>query len=379
VTQAQFAAGDSWRQMGGGPQHYFVTPNTVPKGKQLKFLSGYLGAFSDTWGFVKSSSDIFFLAAIWPQPGAEPMRIVTAVQKDGVSHLWRKVMGRGSSPGLRGPALSNDEKLLFYVDGRVIYAFNAATGAEVWKSASPNGSPVVASNGVVYVVGEEIDHNFRAYDGATGKLLWASEFSMIGTGFYPCALDEKETICVTAQYQNTRVDGLSIFAFSLNGGKLLWKTPIAPAPILRDNKFTSWPLVRNNVVWAPISVSMLMLLDATTGAPILNGISNYTGITAPLGLAGGPVLFSTVDMVSSSYVYQLCMAQNTSSKYTQICFDKQLNMTVDGRTSAVGMTSAPLITKDLTAIFFIGNPESRQGQLVAYDLQTRSRLWSYVS
>lgn len=300
-----------------------------------------------------------------------------AMKPDGVFHAWRFVAGVGTAR-MFAPALSNDEKLVYFVTTSTLFALDAATGKQVWNATScPNGTPVIGSSGIVYIAGESGGSNVHAYEGATGKLLWRSELQLIGTSFHPCSLDEKESICVAAQFDTMRIDGLSIFGIDLATGKTQWKAAIAPAPSFKQQIFASFPLVRNGLVWAPLTESQLMIIDAVTGKIQLNGLANYTSITSPPALAGGPLLFGRYSYTYKPETYDLCLAQNSSGKFLEVCIDR-LNMTVDGRVLPAAMTGPPLITKDLISIFFTGDWQRRTGQLVAYDLQKRVKLWTYV-
>ena len=55
-----------------------------------------------------------------------------------------------------------------------VYALNAETGAQLWRSPKEGSLPVMAApavvDGVVYVNAE--DGNLYALDSATGELLW---------------------------------------------------------------------------------------------------------------------------------------------------------------------------------------------------------------
>ena len=56
-----------------------------------------------------------------------------------------------------------------------VYAFNASSGALLWKSAVSYDSQIISSpavaNGVVYI-GNQDDYTFYAFDAGTGARLW---------------------------------------------------------------------------------------------------------------------------------------------------------------------------------------------------------------
>ena len=151
----------------------------------------------------------------------------------GPKKLWSQKLGEGYA----GPAVAGDRVVVFHrVDNSErVQAFDAATGRSLWKtdfSASYSGGynpdrgprcvPLIHKNRV-YVFGAAGD--LHAVDLADGRKVWSYAAyeklsgleGYFGAGSTPIVADEKLLVNVGGR------NGAGLAAFSLKDGKLLWK------------------------------------------------------------------------------------------------------------------------------------------------------------
>ena len=160
--------------------------------------------------------------------------------------------------------------------GRV-YALNAATGTVLWAQAlgaeGYPASPTVA-NGIIYVPSE--DQNIYAFNAYSGAPIWKYKT----TGFpSDAAAVANGVLYVGADY---------LYALNAADGTLLWKSDFI---LGYGDGFTG--VVANGVVYTGGSDTDLVALDASTGALLWKYTSSY-------GLGGTPTVANGVLYVGTA-------------------------------------------------------------------------------
>jgi outer membrane protein assembly factor BamB len=203
--------------------------------------------------------------------------------------VWDKDLGKvsvtfgeGSSPALSGDVLVvlQDNNGASY-----LYAFDKKTGRELWKKTRDEGSgwttPYFVRHGGHTQVMVNGSNAIRAYDLATGELLW--QCSGLGSNPIPMVVSDESTIYAMSGHRN----GAALAIALGNSGDLTgtaavrWKTdrgtPYVPSPLLYDGLL--FFCQRNSAI--------LTCLDAATGEPYyseerLEGVSGV--YASPVGI-----------------------------------------------------------------------------------------------
>jgi len=205
AAQTTFIVQTDWRQFHSGPQHHGDNPTEN----------------------VLNVSNVAGLQLLWSIPIGTEISFSSPAVVNGVVYI-----GAGICCG----------SAAFY-----LYAFNAATGKQLWSADTGGGvtsSPAVA-DGVVYVVGGDL----RAFDAASGKLLWKAPAS---TATAPCS----PAVANGVVYAGSS-DG-ALQAFNAATGQRLWSAPTG-------GYLHSSPAVANGVVYVGSDDFKLYAFDAATG------------------------------------------------------------------------------------------------------------------
>jgi outer membrane protein assembly factor BamB len=159
------------------------------------------------------------------------------------------------------------------------YALNAATGALQWKYATrgPVTSPTVA-NDIVYV--GSWDGNMYAFNARSGALLWVYTYGGAGCST-PAVADG-------AVYFGSTGGVFYLFALNATTGSLLWRYDTG-------NSAASAPAVANGVVYiGSFQPGGLYAFNASTGALLWRYAPNEVVFTSP-AVANGLVYFGSED------------------------------------------------------------------------------------
>jgi outer membrane protein assembly factor BamB len=145
-----------------------------------------------------------------------------------------------------------------YVAGGLgLYAMNAATGGEKFNVAAGGIEDVAISGGVAFA---ETTDTVQAYNAATGAHLWTSatapgdDYSSLAP-----AVDGNTVVVVTPQY---------VFAYNATTGAQLWSIDSGA-----DNTDYAAPSIANGVVYAGSLNEGLQAIDEATGAILYSGSS----------------------------------------------------------------------------------------------------------
>ena len=184
----------------------------------------------------------------------EPLRPIQATLA--VDLLWNEDIGdsdQGLLPVLAFPYLTtaNDQ-------GR-IERFNAETGETIWRKRTP--SPISAGlseqdNRLLVATRDPEKLLMLAAD--SGELLW--QYDLPGSVITPASLGGDLVVVRTT-------DGLLI-ALDADSGQQRWqyRSPVPALTLRRQSR----PLITNNIVLVGSEQGKLLILDANTGAPLLN-------------------------------------------------------------------------------------------------------------
>ena len=103
-----------------------------------------------------------------------------------------------------------------------VYAWNAATGAEIWKTELPNdgrtfvSSPAAGSGRVIIGSGFPA-HSLHALDAATGQVLWSAP---LGDA---TAIGYTSSPALTASHAFAGSGGGTLYAVNLSNGDIAWE------------------------------------------------------------------------------------------------------------------------------------------------------------
>ena len=148
----------------------------------------------------------------WVMAGANPQRTswVPEAAPGTLKPVWVKPVEPYISQKVQIVAAAGK---LFLSTARGLYAFNAATGAELWvyPTELPLGHSPTYADGRVYVGG--LDRKIHAVDAETGRGLWT--FSAAG-GFHTSPLVVERLVCAGSRAGY-------MYAVDANTGELRWK------------------------------------------------------------------------------------------------------------------------------------------------------------
>ncbi len=245
---------------GHQPTHGFASGSPTTDGQRLFAFFGSRGVYSyDLEGDLKWERDL------------GDMRT-------------RNGFGEGTSPTLYG------DKLIVQWDhegGSFITALSALTGETVWKVDRDEGTawatPLVVPHNGRPVIVTNATRRTRAYDLATGELLWENGGQTANAIPSPVAAGG-------VAFAMSGFRGKALFAIPLDArgdltgtDKVLWKhdrgTPYVPSPLLYEDLL--YFLDTNNAV--------LTVMDIATGQPVIDrerlpGVRDF--YASPVGAAG---------------------------------------------------------------------------------------------
>ncbi|ELY50008.1 PQQ-binding-like beta-propeller repeat protein [Natronorubrum bangense] len=160
-----------------------------------------------------------------------------------------------------GALAAVDDLVYVRTDDGEVHALDAIDGNREWKHAEGNatGTPAVA-DGAVYVAGDQL----TALDGATGDVLWEMPFDESESVASPTVADEMVYV----------VAGGSLYAVDATDGSTVWQHDTIELGVYDETEddatavrsFAADPVaVANGAVYAPISPSGFVALDAASG------------------------------------------------------------------------------------------------------------------
>lgn len=196
----------------------------------------------------------------------------------------RNSFGEGSSPALEGDTVV----ILWDHEGEdFIVALDRKTGKELWRQSrdEPTGwsTPLIVAHGGRKQVVVNGTNKVRAYDLATGALLWEAGGQTVNA--IPSPVAAGEVVFVTSGFRGNAIQAIRLGGRGdLTGGDyIVWShnrhTPYVPSPLLYDGLIYLYS--GNN--------AMLSILDARDGARHVEAerLDGLSGVYAsPLGAAG---------------------------------------------------------------------------------------------
>ena len=170
-----------------------------------------------------------------------------------------------------------------------VYAFNATTGSQIWRSDKIGNyipAPPTVVNNVVYIGSQ--DTNLYAINAATGKRLWRYSAGgaiysspQVAGGVVYIGILSTSTVNLAGSSTDTSAPGSAIAAISASNGTLLWKHPIA--------QYGGSPLVvYQQVIYVGAGSNLVYALSTTSGAQIWLYTDSATGVVsnnAPITVA----------------------------------------------------------------------------------------------
>jgi outer membrane protein assembly factor BamB len=225
--------------------------------------------------------------------------------------------------------------------GTMLYALDQTNGATVWSYALGGTyywSGTCYENGRVFAV--NFDGMLRAFDGATGNLIWNVQLPN------QYSFSAPPTAYQGVIYVSGAGSGGTVYAVSADSGALLWTKPVM-------NGDKSSPAVTSEGVYVSYSCPNVYKLDPATGAQIWHYAPGCSG-----GGGKTPALYN-----GRLYVRD----------FSDSIFDSQTG-TIVGNFNA---KNTPAFSGDKG--FFLNGPHffGSYGTLQARDVNTNSVVWSF--
>lgn len=225
--------------------------------------------------------------------------------------------------------------------GTTLFALDATSGANVWSSALGGLRPWSAAcyeNGRVFAVNS--DGLLRAFDGATGNLIWSVQLPGQSSFSAP------PTVSQGVIYVSGAGSGGTVYAVNADSGAVLWT-----APVMNGDK--SSPAATSEGVYVSYSCPNVYQLNPATGAQIWHYSPGCSG-----GGGKTPALYN-----GRLYVRD----------FSDTIFDSQTG-TIVGNFNA---KNTPAFSGNRG--FFLNGPHffGSFGILQARDVNTNSVLWSF--
>ena len=169
--------------------------------------------------------------------GYSPLEQLTPRNVSGLQPVW--VFATGERSGHQAPPMVNGGVMFVATPGNQVLAFDAKTGAQLWRYRRPLSDEVIqlhrTSRGVglyndkVYFAAAEAV--LVALDARTGKEVWTAKVDENRNGYYmsvaPLVADGK--VMVGASGGELGIRGF-VAAFDAETGKQVWKVYTVPAP-----------------------------------------------------------------------------------------------------------------------------------------------------
>jgi outer membrane protein assembly factor BamB len=234
----------------------------------------------------KGAQKPFVVFTNWPQVGFDPSlsglnpyeNVLDRHNVGGLDVAWSYTVQTYSAM-IASPVVWEGAVYVAF-NGGMLYAFDAETGAVLWKHAGPVGSPAVG-NGLVYAYNGQ-RAAAQAFNAHTGKLLWSRKINgNIGGPAFPTVADGKVFI--------GNGNG-PLYALNATTGALLWMFSS------HEGLFYYGPAVGNGVVYVcdeddAGEMGTCYALDEKNGS-LLWDYAVYSGpITSSPALAQGLVFF----------------------------------------------------------------------------------------
>lgn len=183
-------------------------------------------------------------------------------QKDpGIKMNMRLAFGEGS-----GVVVHKDRVFLQYdhQGPGAIVALNASTGEELWRAPRNDNSswstPLVVEHAGAEQLVVTADTKVKAYDVATGKLVW--EVAGLGMNPIPQPVQFRDTVIVMSGYRDPRV-----MAIKLGRTGDLTGTDAVVWESTRGTSYTGSPALHDGRLYVFSDNGLLSVFDAATGKP----------------------------------------------------------------------------------------------------------------
>ena len=183
-------------------------------------------------------------------------------QKDpGIRMNMRLAFGEGSG------VVADAGRLYLQYDHQgpgAIVALNAADGAEVWRAPRSDNSswstPLVVEHEGRKQLVVSADTKVKAYDAATGKLVW--EVAGMGMNPIPQPVQYRDTVILMSGYRDPRIMAVKLGRTGdLTGtAAIVWEST-------RGTSYTGSPALHEGRVYVFSDNGLLSVFDAATGKP----------------------------------------------------------------------------------------------------------------
>lgn len=325
AAQTSFLVQTDWPQDMHGPQHhgYNPTENVL----NVSNVAGLQIRWSVTGGHENTVSPSPVVAEGVVYVALDPTLYGKFYAFDAATgkQLWSASTG---TLFLSAAAVADGVVYVGSVDHN-LYAFNAKTGQQLWSAATGapvDSSPAVA-NGLVYAASDKV----YAFNASTGQLIWsAAAGSTIGSS--PAVANG---IVYVGSYDDL------LYAFNAATGRLLWR-------VATGNAIISSPAVANGVVYVGSDDRKLYAFNAAGGQPLWSATTGGS-VDSP-AVANGVVYVGSLD--GNLYAFNAATGQQLWSAPT----GNQIQV-------------APAVANGVIYVGPVG------GEIYAFNAATGQQLW----
>jgi outer membrane protein assembly factor BamB len=271
-----FTVSTDWAQLG------FMPPGKRHNPFENSLNRSNVGSIGPLWSFNPGNSSFTLLytpavangvAYVGSYDFSGGGKLLYALDASTGAQLWSFAPGDGM---INSPTVINGVVYAVSIDG-VAWALNASTGAVLWSQpygGGPIGASPTVSNGVLYfATANGSSHNaVHALNVQTGLSVWASSWP----------IDVFSTAALVDGVMYFGDFGGSVSALNAHTGALLWNVHVSSPSAVTASPAVSQGVVyvgsQNNTVYALNSGTGAVLWTFATGGPVYDGAAVANGV-----------------------------------------------------------------------------------------------------
>ena len=206
-----------------------------------------------------------------------------------------------------GGAVVSGGKVYFGCSDGKVYALDAATGDWEWEFQTGDkiwSTPAIDGN-TLYI--GSFDKKLYAIDATTGEEKWSEPFEAEGT-IASTPLVDDGMVCIGSFDRH-------LYAIDSASGEQIWQFPVEDeAENKPENWFWAKPVIYNDTIYAGNLDDKVYILNAETGAEVVDAIDLGSPVSSSPVLAGNSIVVATEEGV----VYAIDTASNEQTKLVDL-------------------------------------------------------------
>ncbi len=244
-----------------------------------------------------------------------------------------------------------------------VLAVDAKTGAQIWRFETDEGSvwgQPTYYEGTLYIT--SLDRYAYALDAETGELIWSSKVA--GAVAAKAMINPEENLLYVPSFDN------QLHALSLDDGQEQWSAEAA-------DWIWNAPAFNDNVLYYADSSGNVFAIDATTGDSIwqagIHGMKVVEGVVfdSPVEIKGA---VQASPVYANDKIYIASVGNEETEEGLIVALSAETGEEIWQQTTAVPLFATPVVVGDVVVIGLQGE----DGELlIAYDLETGDKAWSY--